>query len=145
MEKSAFHDHAEHPEIEGGHGELTQNRRPHGDDRLHRPEVVADGIDDRERTEKVGAPNRDDLGDPPADVVADEMAGSDVEGLNELGNQLGLGGDGVVGIEAEVGTSAPEEIDGNDIEALRKTRCDLAPDEGVGGDAVDEKDRLALA
>lgn len=145
MKEGALDDQTEHAEIEGCQDQLAQDWRSHGDDGLDRPKVVPDRVDEGQRPEEVSVTDSQDLGDSTTDVVPDQMARADVEAANELGGRFGLGGDGVVHVETEIGTTATLKVDGNHIEALGEPWNDAFPDEGVGRDPVDQEYGFTLA
>ena len=64
-------------------------------------------------------------GDAATDVVADEMARLNSDGLDEAGEELSLCGDREIGAETEIGATAAQEIDSRYIESLRELGGDI--------------------
>src|SRR3989442_1571748 len=80
---------------------------------IRRPVVVRIAVGERQGPQPLGVPGGEELRDPAAAVVADQVDGAQLERVAELGQHAGLRGERDVPVGADLGVAEAHQIERN--------------------------------
>ena len=118
---------------------------------VHRPGAVEagrvdQGVEGGQREDPIGVADRPLEADRSADVVDDEVAALDLQGVDRGTGPGGEAAPGVVEAAGALGQPQAGEVEGDAAQAAGgEQRHDLAVEEAADGDAVNQDHRLAVA
>lgn len=142
MVKTPAHHQTKGADIEGGHGQLTDNWGSHRNDRLDWPEIMANRVDQSETAEHLRIFDGKELGDSAADIMSNTVNRSKTQALYKAVEDVTLLGQGVRDIKRFGRVATTKKINTDNPISILQEGDNSSPYKRVGGDSMHQQDRF---